>query len=145
MVAWSDLGIVVVTYTARMHARMLGSVGCRDVSGRRVSIRCSPVLPQPCSLSCPRMAISNSVQGVYNIYVYIYSFPEPRPTRDRPLTQVPPLCSPAKARFVDVLPLCSLVLPHCSPMLPRWSLCAPRALPLLLPAPSLFARTPTPP
>ena len=39
MVAWRDSGIVVVTYTARMHARMLRSVGCREVSGRRVSSR----------------------------------------------------------------------------------------------------------
>ena len=40
MVAWRDSGIVVVTYTTtRMHTRMLRSVGCRDVSGRRVSSR----------------------------------------------------------------------------------------------------------
>ena len=39
MVAWRGSGTVVVTYTARMHARMLRSVGCRDVSGRRVSGR----------------------------------------------------------------------------------------------------------
>ena len=37
MVAWRDSGIVVVTYTAGMLARMLRSVGFRDVSGRRVS------------------------------------------------------------------------------------------------------------
>ncbi len=39
MVAWRDSGIVVETYTARMHARMLRSVGCGDVAGRRVSGR----------------------------------------------------------------------------------------------------------
>ena len=46
---------------------------------------------------------------VYFIYIY-----HPRtylkPTRDRPLTQVPPLCSPANARFVDVLSLSSPIL-----------------------------------
>lgn len=33
--------------------------------------------------------------------VYIYRVPKPSVTRDRPLTQVSPLCSPAKA---DLLP-----------------------------------------
>jgi len=51
-------------------------------------------------------------------FTYIYSFPEPRP-----------LCSPAKAHFVNMLPLCS-------PMLSRRSLLLPSALsPLTLPSP----------
>ena len=53
--------------------------------------------------------------------ILLYSIPELRPTRDRSLTQVPPLCSPANDRFVDVLsllPHCSLVLPLCSLVLP---------------------------
>ena len=64
--------------------------------------------------------------------LYIYSFPEPRPTRDLLLTQALPLCSRAKARFGYVLPrcspmlpLCSLVLSPCSPLLPHCSLVLP--------------------
>lgn len=56
---------------------------------------------------------------------YIYIIPEPRPIRDRPLTQVPPLCSPVNARFVDMLSFCSPMLPRCSPLLPHCSLMLP--------------------
>ena len=63
---------------------------------------------------------------------YIYSIPEPKPTRDRPLTQAaafaPPLtpvssiCSPSappcSLAALPLLPHCSLVLPLCFPVLP---------------------------
>lgn len=63
--------------------------------------------------------------------IYICNFPEPRPIRDRWLTKVPPLCSPANPHFVDMLPLCSPLLPFCSPMLPLCSPILPHCSPLL--------------
>jgi len=47
--------------------------------------------------------------------------------RDQSLTKGTLLCSPAKAYFVNVLPLyslCSPMLPRCSPMLPAALLCS---------------------
>ena len=66
---------------------------------------------------------------------YMHSFPEPRPIRAWLLTQVPPLCSPAHDRLVDVLPLYSLILPRCFSLLPYHSLIA---FPLPLPTFLLF-------
>ena len=64
--------------------------------------------------------------------IYIYSFPEPRPTRDPSLTRRPPLCSRAKAPFVPLLPCGSLALAFGSPVLPLYSpllpCCSPFAL-----------------
>ena len=59
------------------------------------------------------------------IYIYIYRFPEHRPTRDPELTQPSPLCSCANNRFVHWLPHCSPLLPRYSPILPRCSLVLP--------------------
>ena len=42
--------------------------------------------------------------------ICIYKFPDMRSNHDRPLTQASPLHSLAKARFVDMLPRCSLML-----------------------------------
>ena len=66
--------------------------------------------------------------------ILIYSFPEPRPKRDRSLNKVPPLCYSTKDHFVDVLPhapscslvalLCSLVALSCSLVAPSCSLVA---------------------
>ena len=47
----------------------------------------------------------------------MYICPEPRAIRNRLLTKSSPLCSPAKARFVDIFFLCSPMLPRCSLML----------------------------
>ena len=60
-----------------------------------------------------------------NKHIYIYRFPEPRPTRDLSLTQPSPLCSCAKDRFIHLLPHCSPLLPRCSPILSRCSLVLP--------------------
>ena len=65
---------------------------------------------------------SGNVTYTVSLDCHIYSFPDPKPTYDRWLTRVPPLCSPAKAHFVNVLPVCSFMLPRCSPLLP---LCSP--------------------
>lgn len=103
---------------------------------------CSSLLPH-CSLSRSKMTTRNPKFGVY--ILYIYSFPEPRLTRDQLLTQASPLCSPAKAYFVPILSICSLTAPHAPSllaralprapsMLPRCSLVAPpQPLPILLP------------
>ena len=60
-----------------------------------------------------------------SVCVYIYRFSEPRATRDRMLTQASPLCSRANARFVHMLPYCSLCASSCSPPTPSCSLAAP--------------------
>ena len=70
IVAWRDSGIVVVTYTAGMHGRMLRSVGFRDVSGRRVTIRCSPVPP---SALLPFLSQNGNLKSKFRVYIiYIY-------------------------------------------------------------------------
>ena len=72
---------------------------------------------------------SRSTLGSPNLYIpYIYIIPETRPTRDRLLTMVPPLCPPpmpvssicspsALPCSLAALP-CSLIAPSCSPMPP---------------------------
>ena len=77
----------------------------------------------PCSFGAPSKAAllpfsNESGNSQFGMYIHIYSIPEPRPARGRPLTQASPLCSRAKARFVNMLPRCSLVLPLCSLVLP---------------------------
>lgn len=64
--------------------------------------------------------------------IYIYILRELRATRDRLLTKTSPLCSPANARFVNMLshapsmlPRCCLMFSQCSPVLPRRSLVLP--------------------
>ena len=54
------------------------------------------------------------------------------PTRDRLLTQASPLSSPAKARFVNMLPRCSPVLSRCSLVLSLCSLMLARCSLVLL-------------
>jgi len=88
---------------------------------------CSSLLPH-CSLSRSKMTTRNPKFGVY--ILYIYSFPEPRLTRDQLLTHASPLCSPAKAYFVHLLP-------HCSPCSLAARSCSP---PCSLHAPSLLPR-----
>lgn len=113
---------------------------------------CSLVLPRCslgallCSLTAPFPDRKRQPAILSSGCIYcIYSFPEPRLTRDQLLTQASPLCSPAKAYFVHLLPHCSpcsLAARSCSPpcslhapsLLSRCSLVAPpQPLPILLP------------
>ena len=88
---------------------------------------------------CENTVVSNRILRTYSKAarpesagkLYIYNIPEPKPTRDRPLTKVPPLCSPANARFGDILSLYSPILPRCSPVLPHCSLLLPFYFPVL--------------
>jgi hypothetical protein len=115
---------------------------------------CSPTAPlllPYCSFAAPSKAallpfpIENDnfqfyVRGVYNIY--IYSSPKLRLEYNLSLTEVPPLCSRAKAFFVSPPPC---LLPHAPSLLP----CAPSLLPytpsLLLCASPLLSCVPPQP
>ena len=72
----------------------------------------------------PLVSDRSRVALSWGIYIYIAS-PNPGQIRDRWLTQVPAHCSPTKAQFVNVLPLCSSMLPRCSPLLPFCSAVLP--------------------
>ena len=68
-------------------------------------------------------------RAIHKYILRIYSFPEPRAIRDRPLTQAFAAFARALRPVSSIYSLralpCSPVLPRCSPVLPRYSLVLP--------------------